>query len=298
MSYDALIERMKRAVGNDGEGFGNDGEGFAKLVTSQIKRELLARVNKNTQALLKPCLPHLEGSVERVCTDGMHIITATRNHCFPNWESGNVFLVAANRTNALAFRVDIRTEQELPDLSDIALERFWRYVSEAIDVAGSAEATARDGGPRRLLTKAVLAKMGAVELTKLRQLTSLMIDQRAELGDKARHTTVQRHPGQCVCGFVVSLGAVFPLPLLEHCGQERFQMLVRRKRTPCYCWLEVVRHCVCSAIGSWAWPGSDPGHAHLSKFYSAAVARSGITSAVIVDLPQNAAQPAINFARF
>ena len=181
MSYEAMIERMESAVRNDGEGFGNDSEGFAKLVTSQIKRELLARVNKNTQALLKPCLPHLARSVERVCTDGKHIIAAIRNQHFPDWESGNVFVVAANRTNALALRVDIRTEQELPDLSDIALERFWRYVSEAIDAAGSAEATAGDGRPRRLLTKAVLAKMGAVELRKLRQLTSLMIDQRAEL---------------------------------------------------------------------------------------------------------------------
>jgi len=29
------------------------------------------------------------------------------------------------------------------------------------------------------------------------------------------------------------LGVIFPLPLLEHRGQERLQRLVRRKRTPC-----------------------------------------------------------------
>ena len=99
-------------------------------------------------------------------------------HCEP----GTVFIFAANRTNVLVVGVDILTNQELPDLSDIAPPGgFWHCVSEAIDAANSAESK-QDLVPHvDRLTIAVFAKMGAVDFRNLRELTNHIREQRKPL---------------------------------------------------------------------------------------------------------------------
>jgi hypothetical protein len=107
LPYKPMIERMARAVENDGEGLG-------KYVANEVKLQLLCKVNEDTRAMLTPCLRRLERAVEHACPVVMQMTKeGMQAHYGLTLEPDEVFVAVANRTTVVAFALQL-TDVDYP----------------------------------------------------------------------------------------------------------------------------------------------------------------------------------------
>jgi hypothetical protein len=142
-------------------------DGLGQYVADQVERQMIERMAPETQEMLRPTLEKINRGVELACPVVMDLPMRVE-YGLAGLSPGDAFIIAANPQNyaTIGFELPNWNPTHIDKIETCGSGTFWGTVSDCID--GACSAKAEQGEDWQALLIALLGRMGAANLDRLR----------------------------------------------------------------------------------------------------------------------------------